>query len=82
MTTTMKINLVGSSAPLGFFDPLGFSKGGDAAKLNRYRESELKHGRVAMVSFLFKSIHNYRNLYYLTLFQFMHLIISLLYLVG
>jgi hypothetical protein len=50
MTTTMKVDLVGSSAPLGFFDPLGLSKGADAAKLNKYRESELKHGRVAMVS--------------------------------
>jgi len=45
----MKVDLVGSSAPLGFFDPLGLSKGADAAKLNKYRESELKHGRVAMV---------------------------------
>lgn len=49
MTPTMKVDLVGSSAPLGFFDPLGLSKGADAAKLNKYRESELKHGRVAMV---------------------------------
>eukprot|EP01031_Cornospumella_fuschlensis_P010884 gene10884-13314_t len=42
----MKVDMVGSSAPLGFFDPLGFSKT-DAATLRKYRESELKHGRVA-----------------------------------
>jgi len=46
----MKIDLVGSSAPLGFFDPLGFSKGADAVKLAKYRDSELKHGRVAMLA--------------------------------
>jgi hypothetical protein len=48
---SMKIDLVGSSAPLGFFDPLGFSKT-DAATLAKYRESELKHGRVAMLAVL------------------------------
>jgi hypothetical protein len=47
----MKIDLVGSSAPLGFFDPLGFSKT-DAKTLAKYRESELKHGRVAMLAVL------------------------------
>ena len=49
---SMKIDLVGASAPLGFFDPLGFSKGADAATLNKYRDSELKHGRVAMLAVL------------------------------
>ena len=34
---------------MGFFDPLGFSKT-DAATLRKYRESELKHGRVAMLA--------------------------------
>lgn len=48
---TMKLNLVGASAPLGFFDPLGFSKTDDAT-LKKYRESELKHGRVAMLAVL------------------------------
>jgi hypothetical protein len=45
----MRIDLVGESAPLGFFDPLGFSKSATPAQLSKYRESELKHGRVAMV---------------------------------
>lgn len=46
----MSIDLVGSSAPLGFFDPLGFTKGVGAGTVAKYRESELKHGRVAMLA--------------------------------
>jgi len=40
----------GSTKPLGYFDPLGFSKEGDLAKQQFYREAELKHGRLGMVS--------------------------------
>eukprot|EP01038_Epipyxis_sp_PR26KG_P007494 gene7494-10210_t len=47
----MTMDLVGVSAPLGFFDPLGFSKT-DAATLAKYRDSELKHGRTAMLAVL------------------------------
>lgn len=36
---SMKLDLVGSSAPLGFFDPLGFTKGADAKTITKYRES-------------------------------------------
>lgn len=42
--------LPGDLAPTGFFDPLGLSKGKDAATLKQYREAELKHGRVAMLA--------------------------------
>lgn len=42
-------DMVGASAPLGFFDPMGFSKGPEE-RLNEYRESELKHGRTAMLA--------------------------------
>ena len=35
-------------APVGFFDPLGWSKDGDALRFRRRRASELKNGRVAM----------------------------------
>ena len=42
----------GVTKPLGFFDPLGFTKGADAATLTKYRESELKHGRTAMLAVL------------------------------
>jgi hypothetical protein len=34
----------------GVFDPLNFSK--DAAKLDKYRAVELKHGRIAMLGVL------------------------------
>ena len=42
--------VVGITAPMGFFDPLGFSKGKSDATMQLYREAELKHGRVAMLA--------------------------------
>lgn len=42
----------GSTRPLGYFDPLGFSKDNDLSKKQFYREAELKHGRIGMVSAL------------------------------
>ena len=47
---SMKIDMPGATAPLGFFDPLGFTKGANAATLSKYREAEIKHGRVAMLA--------------------------------
>merc|ERR1712046_356826 len=44
--------LAGISAPLGFFDPIGFSTPTTGGKLLFYREVELKHGRVAMLASL------------------------------
>lgn len=44
--------LAGIKAPLGFFDPLGFSTTVTGGKLLFYREVELKHGRVAMLASL------------------------------
>jgi hypothetical protein len=40
----------GAIAPTGLFDPLGFAAKADEALLKRYRESELTHGRVAMLA--------------------------------
>ena len=40
----------GAIAPMGLFDPLGFSKNADELTLKRYREAELTHGRVAMLA--------------------------------
>mmetsp|Transcript_33314 Transcript_33314/g.48739 ORF Transcript_33314/g.48739 Transcript_33314/m.48739 type:complete len:204 (-) Transcript_33314:35-646(-) len=42
----------GVTAPLGFFDPLGFTKNCDESTFNWYRNAEIKHGRIAMMSFV------------------------------
>merc|ERR1712087_716358 len=42
--------LPGTTSPLGFFDPLGFSKDADLNTIKRYREAEIMHGRVAMMA--------------------------------
>merc|ERR1711972_1226739 len=41
---------IGAGAPLGFFDPLGFTKVGDEEGFRKLRASEIKHGRVAMMA--------------------------------
>ena len=38
------------SAPLGYFDPLELSKDITEKDFKKYRESELKHGRIAMLA--------------------------------
>merc|ERR1712227_647626 len=45
-------DMAGVTAPLGFWDPLGFSTDCDTGKLLFYREVELKHGRVGMLASL------------------------------
>jgi hypothetical protein len=40
----------GQTAPFGFFDPLGLSKGASDEDVKRWRESELKHGRSDLLS--------------------------------
>jgi hypothetical protein len=47
-------SLPGVTAPLGFFDPLGFcsADGITEGKIKFYREVELKHGRVGMLAAL------------------------------
>jgi len=55
MSETVRLkarDMAGVSAPLGFFDPLGFSTDIPEGKLLFYREVELKHGRVAMLAAL------------------------------
>lgn len=42
--------LPGAISPLGFFDPLGFSKDAELGTVKRYREAEILHGRVAMMA--------------------------------
>merc|ERR1711966_76900 len=41
---------LGVQAPVGFWDPLGFTKTMDAASFRRKRQIELKHGRVCMIA--------------------------------
>jgi len=43
-------DMVGSGLPLGYFDPLGFSKDASPETMKKFREAELKHGRVAMLA--------------------------------
>jgi hypothetical protein len=50
---SMKVeDMVGITAPLGFFDPFGYAAKADDATLSKYRECELKHGRIAMLGVL------------------------------
>lgn len=42
--------LPGALAPTGYFDPLGLANGKDAATLKKWREAEIKHGRVCMLA--------------------------------
>lgn len=44
--------VVGILPPVGYFDPLGLSAKKDDKTMQYYRESELKHGRVAMAACL------------------------------
>merc|ERR1712159_460448 len=44
--------IAGISAPMGYFDPLGFATTVSGGKLLFYREVELKHGRIAMLAAL------------------------------
>jgi len=41
---------LGVQPPLGFWDPLGFTKDGDALAFRRRRSAELKHARIAMLA--------------------------------
>jgi light-harvesting complex I chlorophyll a/b binding protein 1 len=43
-------NLPGATKPFGFFDPLGLSKEASEGDVIRWREAELKHGRVGMIA--------------------------------
>lgn len=54
-TTVSRVSFdeeIGAQPPLGFFDPLGLLKDADAARFNRLRYVELKHGRISMLAVL------------------------------
>ncbi|CAE8633639.1 unnamed protein product [Polarella glacialis] len=50
---------LGATAPLGFFDPIGFTKEGDKAGFRNLRVAELKHGRVAMMAAVGAVVQHY-----------------------
>merc|ERR1719414_925125 len=41
---------LGVQAPVGFWDPIGFTRDGDAEAFNRRRGIEIKHGRISMLA--------------------------------
>jgi len=43
-------NELGVQDPVGFWDPLRFTLDGDVTAFRRRRESEIKHGRIAMIA--------------------------------
>merc|ERR1712070_985291 len=43
-------NELGVQAPVGFWDPAGLAADGNAENFNRRRQTELKHGRIAMLA--------------------------------
>merc|ERR1719262_1923801 len=43
-------NEVGVQAPLGFWDPVGFTKDGDITSFKRRRSVEIKHSRICMLA--------------------------------
>merc|ERR1719382_265675 len=43
-------DMPGVTAPMGFFDPVGFCEGASEGKIRFYREVELKHARVGMLA--------------------------------
>ena len=43
-------NELGVQAPVGFWDPVGFTSDGDVASFKRRRSVELKHGRISMMA--------------------------------
>jgi hypothetical protein len=49
-------NEVGVQAPVGYFDPLGLAASIDQETFEQYRTCELKHGRVAQLAVIGKSL--------------------------
>ena len=46
-------NEIGAQAPLGFWDPMNFLEGYTKEDFDELRFKELKHGRIAMLAFLY-----------------------------
>ena len=50
--TPKTFTFVGNIAPLGYFDPLGIAAKRNESTVKYFREAEIQHGRVAMMSFV------------------------------
>merc|ERR1719321_1722824 len=50
--TLKREEMAGITAPMGFFDPVGWSADISGERLAFYREAELKHGRLGMIATL------------------------------
>ena len=61
---SMQLDMPGALPPVGFFDPLGLSEGKTPEELKKFREAELKHGRLAMLASLgFITAENFHPLF-------------------
>ena len=49
-------NELGVQAPVGFWDPAGFTADGNSENFARRRQTELKHGRISMLVFWLQSV--------------------------
>ena len=54
-----KFKFVGDTAPLGYFDPLSFTKNKSENVIKTLREAELQHSRVAMTSMVIMPLIDY-----------------------
>jgi light-harvesting complex I chlorophyll a/b binding protein 1 len=50
MATLEGVKIPGELPPVGYFDPLGLSNLASVDELKKWRESEVKHGRIAMLA--------------------------------
>ena len=54
-------NELGVQAPVGFWDPVGFTSDGDVATFKRRRSVELKHGRISMMATMGFSVADHES---------------------
>ena len=52
MTSDDNYELIGALPPVGLFDPLNLLEGKTGPEIKKFREAELKHGRLAMIATL------------------------------
>lgn len=70
------VDLPGVVAPTGYFDPLGLSSKVSDETLKKWREAEIKHGRVSMLVSDFFHFHFHFSIRFKCCFTFITLIIN------